>query len=307
MKVYRSLKEIDFHDPCWISVGTFDGIHVGHRAILERLIERSRGENGKSVLVTFEPHPQNVIQSSKPPVSILTPLDEKAELLQTVGVDAALVLTFTEEFARIGPEAFVETLNRFFLIRGMVSGSSHVFGSRRSGNAGILESLGKRFGFSAEVVPPVLIDGEAVSSTSIRDFLLSDHLSKANRFLGRNYSIPGRVIAGERIGTKMGFPTANLRPEHENKLIPRNGVYAVLVRMEEKKAAGTANIGFCPTVGKPERSIEVHLHGWKGDLYDRKIILEFVHRLRDEKKFDTMQALAEQIKQDMVKTQQLLL
>lgn len=306
MQVYRSFTGITLHQPVWISVGTFDGLHLGHKGILDRLVGRAHSAGGKSILVTFEPHPQNVVAPSKASVSILTPLEEKLALLQSIGIDAAVVLPFTEALASIPPEDFIETLVHAFPVCGFVSGVSHVFGTGRSGNAGLLENLGRRFLFAVDIVLPVLMDGKSVSSTRIRNLLQDGNVETASRFLGRHYAVSGSVIKGSHIGKKIGFPTANLRPEGDRKLIPRDGVYSVFVRFNGKTGLGTTNIGFCPTVEKVEKSIEVHIHDYQGDLYGHRITIDFVRRLRDEKKFDSIEALVEQMKQDKHMTEQLL-
>jgi riboflavin kinase/FMN adenylyltransferase len=247
-----------------------------------------------------------VVALSKTSVSILTPIEEKLEHLQSIGIDAAIVLPFTETLARISPEDFIETLVHAFPVCGFVSGTSHVFGTGRSGNTELLETLGRRFIFTVDIVPPVLMNGKSVSSTRIRNLLLDGNVENASRFLGRYYTVSGSVVKGAQIGGKMGFSTANLQPEGSGKLIPKDGVYSVFVRLDGDTVLGTTNIGFCPTVEKTEKSIEVHIHQYNGDLYGRRIMIDFVRRLRDEKKFDSVEALIEQMKQDKHMTEQLL-
>jgi riboflavin kinase / FMN adenylyltransferase len=307
MRVYRSFQDIDFSQDSWVSVGTFDGVHLGHAALLARLMKKSRLEGAKGVLVTFDRHPQNVIAAQGPRTALLTPTAEKLRLLDGFGLDAVVVLAFTEAVSRLSPGAFLDSLRRAFAVRGMVSGTSHGFGAGRGGNAAFIEAAGREQGFSVEVVPPVVLDGENVSSTAIRGMLSAGEAGKASRFLGRFYSIAGNVVKGKGIGTALGFPTANIEPEDAVKLLPKNGVYAVRVMHRSKRIGGTANIGFCPTFGGECRILEVHLHDFRDDIVGSRLSVEFTARLRDERKFESTQALAEQIGKDIEAARRILL
>jgi riboflavin kinase/FMN adenylyltransferase len=228
----------------------------------------------------------------------LTSVDEKVALLRSAGLDTVALVRFTNKIAAVGAESFVETLAQTVRLRGMVVGESHAFGSGRKGNPALLVELGRRFGFWTEVVPPVRMDGETVSSTRIRTLLAEGAVEKANRFLGRHYRVEGRVVEGKKLGSRLGFPTANLVPEPADKCVPGNGVYAVFVRIGGDSAIGSANIGTAPTTGKKPRGLEVHVHGWSGELYGNRVAVEFVRRLRDERAFPSLDALADQIQKD---------
>jgi riboflavin kinase/FMN adenylyltransferase len=307
MRVSRSLNDIDFSRAAWVSAGTFDGIHLGHRALLNRLMELARRDDAESVLITFDPHPQNVISVHGPRTALLTPTAEKLRILESFGLDAVVVLTFTDALSRLSPEAFMEELRRPFTMRGMVSGTTHGFGSGRRGDAALIEAVGRRKGFSVQIVPPVVVDGEIVSSTAIRSILAEGDVGKARRFLGRFYRVSGTVVKGKGTGTKLGFPTANIELEDEAKLVPRDGVYAVWVRHDSRTSPGTVNVGFCPTIGQECRSVEAHINGFSGDLRNRFITVEFVDRLRDERRFESAEALTGQIVKDIEAARQLLM
>jgi riboflavin kinase / FMN adenylyltransferase len=302
MQLTRSFTDLEIRGPVWMTVGTFDGIHLGHQAILKRLVERARSSSGGAVLVTFEPHPQSVIRPASQTVQVLTPTEEKIGLLEPLGLDALVVLVFTTAIAGIGAEAFIGELAEKFSLKGMVSGASHRFGAGRGGNASILEKLGGRFGFEVDVVPSVSVDGESVSSTRIRELLSEGDVEKAGRFLGRIYEIAGAVVRGRGVGRKLGFPTANLEVSGEGKQVPKDGVYAVRVKLDSVAVSGTANIGCKPTFGAGDRTLEVHLIGYDGDLAGRRLEVGFLRRLRDERRFESAHDLTEQIRKDIEKT-----
>ena len=307
MRVYRSTDEISYRKDSVITLGTFDGIHVGHRRIIGDLVRRAKEMDARSVLITFYPHPQTVVQTHADPIGLLTPLDEKVALLEATGLDAVLVLTFTQEFGRMEPEDFVErVLVDSVGISEFIIGYNHAFGRERKGDAAFLERLGAKHDFTVDVVPPVLIDGGAVSSTRIRRRLSEGRVVETNRLLGRPYTVDGVVRKGRGLGGKIGFPTANLEVLGEHKLVPRDGVYAVMVELDGKRLSGMANLGCRPTVEGNCHAIEVHIHDFSNILYDQRIRLVFIERIRDEKKFDSVETLVSQMKEDRKQSMALL-
>lgn len=308
MEVYRSIDEIPHEKDSCLTVGTFDGVHLGHRKIVSRLVRSARRRTLlRSVLITFSPHPQMVVQRRDPPIGLLTPLPEKIGLLEGLHLDVLLVLSFTHELAGMKPEVFVEdVVVRHVGVREFIIGYNHAFGQERRGGEKLLRELGTKFDFSVAVVPPVDVAGETVSSTRIRKLLYEGQVRRGNRLLGRHYSLKGVVTRGKRLGKQFGFPTANVEVSEKGKLIPGDGVYAVFVHLDEKSFTGVANIGCRPTVNGKSRGVEVHIHDFSGDLYDRRIKLEFIDRIRDEKQFDSVSALVSQIALDREKSRKLL-
>ena len=307
MKVYRTIDEISFREDSILTLGTFDGIHLGHQKIIEKLVYEARQKKARSVLVTFYPHPQTVVNSRRERIELLTPLNEKVEILENTGLDVVIFIPFTRELANTEPEVFIEDLLlKHVGIRKFVIGYNHAFGRGRRGEEKLFQELGKRLDFSVEVISPVMMDGESISSTRIRTLLKEGNVRRANRLLGWNYSLYGLVKKGEKLGEKIGFPTANVDVLGENKLVPRDGVYAVIVKIEGEKLTGMANLGFKPTVQGKRRGLEVHIHEFEGDLYGKRLKIMFIQRLRDEKQFDSMDALVTQIELDQQKSMELL-
>ena len=279
-----------------ITVGTFDGVHRGHRDVVERLVARSRSLKIPSVLVTFEPHPLEVVNPAAAP-QLLTTHYEKLEVLSETGIDYVAVLPFTPELAEFSAEDFVElVLRRRFRLRELLIGYDHGFGRQRAGNVDVVRSLGERDGFQVEVVDAVATpDGHSVSSTSIRRAVAGGDLERARAGLGRPYSVSGRVIEGSQRGRTIGFPTLNLGPPPSRKLLPPEGVYAVRVQTPRGPVGGMMNLGPRPTFGDAATSLEAHLFDTVGDFYGADVRIDFVRRLRETRKF----ASAEQLKQQL--------
>lgn len=309
-QIYRSLEQVQ-HDPkSVITVGTFDGLHRGHQAILHDLNQEAQSRQGSPTVVTFDPHPQLILQRlDKPPVQILTTTEEKIALLRDEKIDRIAIIPFTLEFSRTPSEVFVrDVLLRRIGMQAMVIGYDHGFGKNREGDFATLERLGKELNFAVREVPPYEINGVAVSSTRIREVLLEGDVENAAVYLGRSYTLSGTVARGEGRGKTLGFPTANLLPADEKKLAPANGVYAVWVDGEKLKTKhrGMMNIGHRPTFGNLARSLEVHLLDFSDDLYGATLTVHFVARLRSEQKFESSQALAAQLAQDRLDSLQIL-
>jgi riboflavin kinase/FMN adenylyltransferase len=282
-----------------ITVGTFDGVHRGHRDVVERLVARARHLKIPSVLVTFEPHPLEIVNPAAAPL-VLTTHDEKLEVLAETGIDYLAVVPFTAELAAYSAENFVELiLRRCFRLRELLIGYDHGFGRQRAGNVTVLKTLGERDGFLVDVVDPVSTpDGHSVSSTSIRRAVAGGDLDRAAEALGRLYSVSGRVIEGSKRGRTIGFPTLNLGPPPPRKLLPPEGVYAVRVQTPAGPVGGMMNLGPRPTFGDSTTSIEAHLFDVSGDFYGAHVRIDFVARLRETRKFASAEQLSAQLAQD---------
>jgi riboflavin kinase/FMN adenylyltransferase len=282
-----------------ITVGTFDGVHRGHRDVVERLVARARALKIPSVLVTFEPHPLEIVNRAAAPL-LLTTHYEKQEVLAETGIDYLAVIPFTAELASYSAEDFVELiLRRCFRLRELLIGYDHGFGRQRAGNVEVLKTLGDRDEFRVEVVAPVSTsDGHSVSSTSIRRAVAGGDLHRAADALGRLYSVSGRVIEGEQRGRRIGFPTLNLGAPPGRKLLPPEGVYAVRVQTPNGPVGGMMNLGPRPTFGDSATSLEAHLFDTDGDFYGEYVRIDFVARLRETRKFDSAEQLVKQLAHD---------
>ena len=282
-----------------ITVGTFDGVHRGHRDVVERLVARAHALKIPSVLVTFEPHPLEIVNPAAAPL-VLTTHDEKLEVLAETGIDYLAVVPFTAELAAYSAEDFVELiLRRCFRLSELLIGYDHGFGRQRAGNVDVLRTLGERDGFRVEVVDPVsTADGHSVSSTSIRRAVAGGDLDRAAEALGRLYSVSGKVIPGAQRGRSIGFPTLNLGPPPPRKLLPPEGVYAVRVQTPAGPVGGMMNLGPRPTFGDAATSLEAHLFDTKGDFYGAHVRIDFVARLRKTRKFASAELLSKQLAHD---------
>jgi riboflavin kinase / FMN adenylyltransferase len=280
------------------TIGNFDGVHLGHRAILARVCQRARELGGEAVAITFNPHPMKVL---RPQVNLplLTTPEQKLELLTDSGLDAVVVLPFTPEFAALPAREFVQ---QYFCerlkAREVVVGHDYCFGRGREGNIDLLKEMGEIHGFTVQVVWAVEVDGAVVSSSLIRALLRLGKVTEAGHLLGRPYGVAGRVIQGKGRGAKLlGVPTANILTP--NELLPACGIYAVWVRRGDATLPGVANIGTCPTFNNTELSVEVHVLEFSGDLYGEALEVQFASRLREEKRFPSLEALAAQIQADI--------
>jgi riboflavin kinase/FMN adenylyltransferase len=282
-----------------VTVGTFDGVHRGHQDVLRRLVVRAREARLPSLLVTFEPHPLEVLNPTAAP-RLLTTRDEKLGALGVTGVDYVAILPFTPELAALPAEAFVdEVLLDRFRMRMLLIGHDHGFGRGREGDVDTLRSLGESRGFAVEVIAPVATDdGEPVSSSLIRRAVATGELAGAAAALGRDYGVTGRVVPGDARGRALGFRTLNVEPESPRKLLPPDGVYAVAVRTPRGRFGGMMNLGGRPTFGDERRVLEAHLFDAEGDFYGDVVHVEFVCRLRDTIRFDGPDALKSQLAAD---------
>ena len=286
-------------DACSVlTVGTFDGVHLGHQAILDYLKQRAARVDGCSVVVSFDPHPREVVTGEHVP--LLTTLDERADLLEAHGIDRFVVLPFTRDLSNLEPGAYVEdVLIGTIGLKEVVIGYDHRFGRNRAGDRATLERLGAEHGFSVDVIPEQIVHEVTVSSSEIRRQLEAGDVARAAELLGRTYALSGTVVRGDQRGRTIGYPTANLRVVGERKLIPRLGVYAVWVEHDGGRHGGMMNVGRRPTFETDGAvSVEVHLFDFDGDLYGDRLRVHFVQRLRDEQKFDGIDAIVAQLGED---------
>lgn len=294
-----SLKDFPLPFETAITIGAFDGIHLGHKALFQETLKIAHTFNLEPIVVTFDPHPRRVIQ---PHLSfkLLTTLEEKLELIEKEGLQKIAILPFTRALAELSPDLFVEKyLVDYLKARYVIVGFNFRFGRNRSGDTELLKKLGEKYQFQVKIVPPVIIDEKRVSSSLIRDLISKGEVDKASLFLGRPYFLTGKVIKGKGRGKLLGFPTANLSVSKE-KLIPARGVYAVFAYLHDKKYKGALNIGFNPTFDERELSLEVHLLNFatSQNLYNQIIRIEFIKYIRSEKKFSSVEELKTQIEKD---------
>src|SRR6185369_1436787 len=283
--------------PSVVALGIFDGVHLGHPAILGTAITRAREAGLEAVACTFEPHPMEVLQPDRAPRPITT-LADRLVLIGEAGVDAAVVLAFTRELAAVEPEAFVkDVLLERLRAREIVVGYNHRFGRGARGDARLLEDLATRAGFRAHVVPPMTVDGAAVSSSEIRSSLQRGDVVAAARSLGRPYAIAGTVTSGAGRGRTLGFPTANI--ESDRPLLVSRGVYWGRVHVDQGQHSAVVNVGVRPTFGETTLAVEAHLLDFAGDLYGRHVRLDFLDRLRDEMRFPSVEDLKAQVFRDI--------
>lgn len=300
MKVYKGLEEFEKIDRAVVTTGTFDGVHIGHQTILKRLNEVAKRNNGESVLLTFFPHPRMVLQPDSD-LKLINTIEEKIKLLENANIDHLIVHPFTRAFSRTTSLEFVRDIlvNKIGTEK-LVIGYDHHFGRNREGSFEHLKEFGPLYGFEVEEITAQEIDDVNVSSTKIRKALAEGDVSTANSYLGHSFTICGIVEHGDKIGRTLGFPTANLKINESYKLIPANGVYAVTAIHNGTELKGMLNIGTRPTLEQKELQlkVEVHLFDFNADLYGEELQIKFVHWIREEKKFDDLESLKNEIAKD---------
>lgn len=273
------------------ALGVFDGVHLGHQKILEEVIKLASKEKAKSIVITFETHPKKIISPDSSP-SLLTTTEEKIKLIKKFKIDKVIVINFTESFSKITPEDFIKRfLVEKFKINFVVVGKNYFFGRNKKGDINLLKNFASKYGFIVKAIGYIKLNGITISSSKIRKALENGDIESANKMLGRNYEIEGIVTKGENIGRTIGFPTANIKPFHE--AIPGSGVYAVRIKVESKIYRGMCNIGF--------KGIEAHIFDFKKNIYCRRIRIEFLKKIRNEKNFSNKDELLTQIKKDKKK------
>ncbi len=300
MQILRSISELSqLPGPLFLAIGVFDGVHLGHQAVISTSARHAKEAAGTPVVVTFDPHPAKVLRPQDAP-HLLTATQHKIALIRDLGVVHLLVLHFDRQFAATPPEDFVQKLvTHAKPLREICVGHEWSFGKGRAGNLALLKQLGTTYDFDVVGVQAVSVNGEAVSSTAIRRAVADGDLTKATQMLGREYTILGTVKAGEKLGRKLGFPTANLSAHSEQ--FPPNGVYVAEARLAGALYRGVANLGYRPTVsaGNPERLLELHLFDMNKDIYGEEIEVRFLRYLRPEQKFENVETLAAQIERDV--------
>ena len=307
MQILRSIPELsELRGPVFLAIGAFDGLHLGHHAVISTSVRHAREVDGTSVVVTFDPHPAKVLRPDAAP-HLLTATQHKIALIRDFGVTHLLVQSFDLQFAATPPEEFVRALATHAKpLREICVGHEWSFGKGRLGNLALLKKLGGVYGFEVIGVPAVTVNGEVVSSTTIRRAIANGDLIKATQMLGREYTILGTVKEGNKLGRKLGFPTANLSAHSEQ--FPPNGVYAAEARLAGTIYRGVANLGYRPTISEQqERLLELHLFDLNRDIYGEEIEVRFARYLRPERKFETLEALAAQIGRDVAEARQALL
>jgi riboflavin kinase/FMN adenylyltransferase len=296
MKIYQQLT--DFHPPHFsvVTSGTFDGVHLGHQKILRRLQELAARKQGETVLLTYWPHPRLILQPEDKSLRLLTTLSEKVKLLEEMGVDHLIILPFTKELSQMSSEEFIrDILVEKIQTKTLVIGYDHKFGKNREGSFEYLQSHSHLFGFAIEEISRQDVDDLGVSSTKIRTALAQGDISTANKYLGRPYDLSGQVVKGQQIGRSLGFPTANIQIAEDYKLLPRDGAYAVHAEVNSIQYKAILNIGDRPTVDGQKKTIEAHLIDFEGDLYGQELRVNFQEFLREEKKFESLDALKNQL------------
>ena len=303
MKVHFGLP-VTRAEAAWITIGSYDGLHRGHRRVLERVVAGAGRGQGSTALVTFDPHPRCVLAPDTCPPT-LTTVDEKAELIGQLGVDRLIVLPFTRKLSQLSATEFLDRLVDRVPLRGLVVGHDFALGHDRQGNQEFLEGYGRGHGFAVEAIEPFALEGQVVSSSVIRRLLLEGNVAHAARLLGRHYSISSYVEHGTGTGSRIGYPTANFAVT-PNKLVPRTGVYAVWVDIDGRQYQGAMNVGYRPTFGENRLTVEAFILDFAGDIYHQDVRARFVQRIRDEKKFESVDALVAQISHDVERARSIL-
>lgn len=298
MKIIHSLSNYSSSEKTIVTIGTFDGVHIGHQKILKNLIATAKQENKKSVVLTFFPHPRMVLQKDVT-LELINTIEERATLLSNLGLDELIIHPFSQEFSRLTALEFVRNIlvNQLNISK-LVIGYDHHFGKNREGNLEQLIEYGDVYDFEVEEIVAQDIDNVAVSSTKIRKALLEKHIKTANNYLGYHFMLNGTVVNGKKLGGKIGFPTANINVKETYKLIPKTGVYIVKTNVNGAEFFGMMNIGVRPTVDGDHQTIEVHLFDFNEDIYGKTLSIKLLYFLRDEQKFNSVEELISQLKKD---------
>ena len=298
MKIFHSINDFSSTKKTILTLGTFDGVHIGLKKILKKITQNTENQKYESLVLTFFPHPRMVLQDHSD-IQLLNTIDEKIDLLGKIGIQNLVIHPFDEAFSRLTAEEFVSSIlvDRFH-IQKIVIGHDHRFGRNRTANIDDLIAFGKQYGFEVEQISVQEINAISVSSTKIRNALLEGDMALSNDYLGYDYFLTGSVVRGKQLGRTIDFPTANLKIEEDYKLIPKNGVYIVKSLIDGQTIFGMMNIGFNPTVNGKKQSIEIHYFDFNSDLYNQKIRVSILLRIRSEQKFESVDLLREQLKKD---------
>lgn len=306
MKVISTIENYQATEGCSLTIGTFDGVHIGHREIIDRLVKSAREKNHLAVVLTFFPHPRMVLQKDTS-IRLIDTLKEKQQLLSDLGVDVLIIHPFSKEFSRQTADEFTrDILVKAFKIEHLIIGYDHRFGRNREATVDDLINAGETYGFSVEKIEAQEIASVNVSSTKIRTALEEGKMKIATDYLNRPFRLSGKVIEGEKIGRTINFPTANLHIEETYKLMPCDGVYFIQSQLENRLVYGMMNVGFRPTLEGEKRSFEVHFFDFKQDLYGALLHIDLLELIRKEKKFDSLEMLKAQLEEDQAKCRQLI-
>ncbi len=307
MKVFTSIPDYPFENKSIVTIGTFDGVHLGHRVILKRMKEIAKKTKGKSVLLTFSPHPRHVLHKDNQDMKLITTLQEKQDLINQAGLDNLVIHEFTKKFSRIKPVNFVrDILVEQLNVHTLVIGYDHHFGRNREGSIQELTTLADLYDFNIEKIDPQYFEDVTVSSSKIRKLIEKGEMVKAKQYLGYEFMLNGKVIKGNSLGKTINFPTANIVVENKWKILPADGVYAVKIVLEAKEYKGMMNIGQKPTVDGNGISLEVNIFDFNQDIYGKGIEIRFVKRIRDERKFENLLGLKKQLLIDRNKARKIL-
>jgi riboflavin kinase/FMN adenylyltransferase len=307
MKIYHHIDEFTPVKNAVVTIGTFDGVHIGHRKIISRIKELAAASGGETVILTFFPHPRMILHPEDEEIKLITTIAEKAELLEQLGVDHLIITPFSRDFSNQSAESYIrDVLVNNIGTKKIVIGYDHRFGKDRQGGLQDLLAHAPVYGFEVVEIPEQDINDVAISSTRIRKALLGGEIDIANECLGYPFFITGKVIRGDQLGRQLGYPTANLMLEEKYKLIPSDGIYAVKVKVEGSEHIGMAYIGHRPTVNGMTRNIEVNIFNFEGDIYNQELRMEFLHYVRSDIKFSSLEELVVQLGKDKEDVQALL-
>jgi riboflavin kinase/FMN adenylyltransferase len=298
LQIFSSISDFHSSKKTIVTIGTFDGVHIGHQKIIKKLIQETKNADCESLILTFFPHPRMVLHKTST-IKLLNTIGEKSCLLEKMGLDNLIIHPFDKEFSNLTAEEFVKTiLVNILNIQKIIIGYDHRFGKNRVANIDDLILFGKKYGFEVEQITAHEVDSVSVSSTKIREAIANGTMAVANEYLGYDYLLTGKIIKGKQLGRTIGFPTANIKIAETYKLIPKNGVYIVNSHLQDKTIFGIMNIGLNPTVNGEDLSIEVHLLDFDADLYNTQISISVIARIRDEEKFSSLDLLKAQIQKD---------
>ncbi len=301
MKIYNCIKDFKAVENAVVTIGTFDGVHLGHQAVFEQMKYEAAKINGETVVITFYPHPRVVLDPDNNNLKFIKAEKKKIRHIELTGIDHLIIIEFTKEFASTPSNVFIKDLIVDYIHpRVFIIGYDHQFGSNRQGSFELLKEMGLKYGFEVIKVTEQFAFDETISSTRIRNLLSEGNIKHANRLLGHEYSITGKVVTGQSIGHNLGFPTANIQLADEYKLIAAVGVYACRVKHNDDVYLGMSNIGFRPTIDHGDLTIEVNIFDFEKDIYGEEITIFFVDRMRDEQKFNNIEALKQQLKKDKI-------
>ena len=307
MKIYNSLEEFSPDFKVVLTLGTFDGVHIGHQSVIKKLNKDALKIGGESVLLTFYPHPRHVLFPEDQKLKLLTTISERSEMLENYGLQHLIVLPFTNEFSRMKPIHFVrDILVNKLQIKKLVIGYDHHFGRNREGDFNLLNDISSLYKYEIEKIEPQNFKNISVSSTKIRNLIVSDELEKATHYLGHSFYLRGEVIKGMQKGSSLGFPTANIHVINKWKLIPNDGVYAVKVQYNNQEFIGMMNIGFNKTFNASKRTLEVHILDFNKDIYEEELKISFIKKIRETKNFSSLEELKSTLKIDENKVRNLL-